>query len=98
MIPAVANGVVVNLVRPGDGAVANRVIDPLPIPITFNGFVPALAPLLTLSGTPASATLFSVTTVNGFPVVLVGAVVTTSDGFVGAIGPQHGAGPSFDLQ
>ncbi len=95
--PAVANGIPVSLFRPSDSAVAARAIDASAVPILFNGAVVALSAPLTLGGVPAVPSLVSVTTFNGVPCVLVGSVVTCADGFIGTLGPEHGAGPTFDV-
>lgn len=97
--PAIKNGVPINMVRPSSPTIPRSFDGPLPLLGTrnFSGFT-AVTILSTLGGLTFTATLFSVKTlVDGQPVVLEGATVTTSDGYTGVVGPAQCAGAGINV-
>ena len=72
----------------------NRAFDGLlPTELKIDGFS-AVTTLSTCGGFPFTSTLSSIhTLVDGAAVVLLGASVTTSDGYTGTVTPAQCAGP-----
>jgi hypothetical protein len=96
--PAVKNGVPITMTNPPLPPVARSFDGPLPIVgRNFGGF-PVVTVVSTLGGLPFVATLFSVKTlVDGSPVVLEGAIVTTPDGYVGTVTAAQCAGVGINV-
>lgn len=93
--PVVVNGVPVDLHQGPNTRLSAFSLGSLKV--NAGGF-PVVLPTSLLGGKTFVATLFTVKTlVGGLPVILVGATVTDSDGFVGVLNPAHGAGLKFNL-
>lgn len=94
--PAVKNGVTIHMTRGSD--TADRAFDgTLPTNTKRAGqFLVTLAS--TLGGFPFTSSLVSIKTkIQGQFVVLQGATVTCSDGFVGTVGPAQCASPGLSI-
>lgn len=94
--PVVENGVPFTLSRPGDGSTSRAFT--MGKATKHAGGFPLVCTDALCGGVPFTASLVTVVVAaEGLPVVLVGAVITCSDGYVGTVTAAQGAGAKYDL-
>ena len=96
LVPAVKNGVLLQLVKPGGGVRWRAFDGPLPVKPTIGGVAPVTEVSL-IGGIPFTCLnpvegLSAKTAIEGVKVVLLGAEVRDADGFIGIVEPQHCTG------
>lgn len=101
-IPAVKNGVLITMNRPLSPPVMRALDGVSPGPQFTATLIPIATELSTIGGLPYTVAspltdLTVKTRIQGQRILLVGAIITASDGYVGTVAPPNGAGAAVNV-